>query len=249
MTVIDIRRPLVAAIAFERKARTDHLLTGVAKAELKFAEGEEGTFTGYGAVFGNVDSYGDVIQKGAFKDTLRDIKKTGHWPAMLLQHGMGWGSEDLTPIGVWTDLEEDDKGLKVEGKLADTQRGREVLSLMKMTPRPALTGLSIGYRAKEFVIGTKPNEPARLLKKVDLIEISAVTMPANAQARVSAVKAADMTIRQLEERLTRDADLSSQEAKALLAGGFKALKGVRDAAGSEQDLLKVLTQAAERFRA
>lgn len=197
--------------------------------EVKFAKAEDGTdtgemiFSGYGAVFGNVDSYGDVIQKGAFKDTLREARKSGNWPAMLMQHG-GWGmgADDMTPVGIWTSMEEDDIGLKVEGKLADTPRGIEAYKLMKMTPRPAITGMSIGYYAKEFVLGTKPEEPRRLLKKVELVEVSLVTFPANGKARVQAVKNGIPNIRIAEQAL-RDAGFSQKEAKAILAEGFKAV--------------------------
>jgi HK97 family phage prohead protease len=196
--------------------------------ELKFADSDtkEMTFSGYGAVFGNVDSYGDVIQKGAFRETLREAKKSKQFPAMLLQHG-GWGvtSEDFTPIGIWTDMEEDDVGLRVEGKLADTARGREAYTLLKMTPRPAINGLSIGYRAKEYSLGTKPEEPRRTLKKVDLLEVSLVTFPANPKARVSAVKSIEQLSTLAEaERYLRDAcGLSRAEAVAFVS----RIKGLR----------------------
>lgn len=204
--------------------------------EVKFAGDEAGmTFSGYGAVFDNVDSYGDVIVKGAFRDTLRDARKSGNWPAMLSQHG-GWaiGADDLTPIGIWTNLEEDEKGLMVEGKLADTARGREAYALLKMQPRPAITGLSIGYIAKKFTVGTKPEEPRRKLEKVELMEISLVTWPANSKARVGQVKSGDVTERDVERLLMRDAGFSRSEAQVVINHGFKALKAKRDAGeGSE----------------
>jgi len=201
---------------------TDHLACGLIEIKLAATETEGMVFSGYGAVFGNLDSYGDVIQKGAFAVTLREAKKTGNWPAMLMQHG-GWGmgAEDLTPVGIWTAMEEDDTGLKIEGKLADTARGREVYGLLKMTPRPAITGLSIGYLAKEFSLGTKPDEPRRTLKKVDLMEVSLVTFPANGKARIQAVKNG-LSIRDAERAL-RDAGYSRTEAKAILASGYKSL--------------------------
>lgn len=212
----------------ERKESPDaqHLDCGLI--EVKLAQKEEGAetdemmFSGYGAVFGNKDSYGDVIVKGAFKDSLREAKKSGTWPAMLMQHG-GWGmgADDMTPIGIWTSMEEDDIGLKVEGKLADTARGREAYGLLKMTPRPAIDGMSIGYYAKEFVLGTKPDEPRRTLKKVELVEVSLVTFPANGKARVKDVKS-EPDIRIAEQAL-RDAGFSRTEAKAILASGFKSL--------------------------
>lgn len=184
------------------------------------------TFGGYGAAFDNIDAYGDVIVRGAFKQTIREAKSSKQWPAMLLQHG-GWGmsADDLNPIGIWTDLEEDDVGLRVDGKLADILRGREMYTLMKMTPRPAINGLSIGYYAKEFTLGTKPDEPRRTIKKIELVEISPVTFPANAKARIKDVKAIEQISSLAEaERYLRDAcRLSRQEAVTLVS----RIKGIR----------------------
>lgn len=201
--------------------------------EIKFAGDNTMQFTGYGAVFGNVDAYGDVIAPGAFADTLAAIRKTGQWPSMLSQHG-GWGmsSEDLTPVGIWTDLSEDGIGLKSDGVLADTPRGKELNTLMKMQPRPAIDGLSIGYIAKDFTARSKPEEPRRTLKRVDLIEISLVTFPANGKARVTAVKSLADNERDLEAWLMRDAGLSQREAKVAISHGFKTLLRQRDAAGA-----------------
>jgi HK97 family phage prohead protease len=190
--------------------------------ELKLAQTDsEGmTFEGYGAVFGNVDSYGDVIQPGAFADTLAAAQKSGIWPAMLLQHG-GWGmgAEDMTPIGIWTSMAEDGVGLKVSGKLADTARGREAYALLKMEPRPAITGLSIGYIAKEWAQRSKPEEPRRTLKKVDLMEVSLVTFPANGKARISAVKSVDeiASLADAEAFLREVGGLSKSQAVAFIA--------------------------------
>lgn len=210
------------------------------KFDVKLAEDDsaEMTFAGYGAVFGNVDSYGDVIQKGAFKETLREARRANVWPAMLSQHGSFLGGDEMQPIGIWTALEEDDTGLKVEGKLADTPRGREAYTLLKMKPRPAITGLSIGYRAKEWTMGTKPEEPRRTLKKVDLLEVSLVTFPANGRARVNAVKSG-LTKRDAERSL-REAGFSRDEAKAIAARGFDGLD--QREAGPE------LNELAEHFR-
>lgn len=166
-----------------------HRQFGLRELKLAGADSDKMTFTGYGAVFNNVDYYGDMIEPGAFADALADVKKSGFWPPMLLQHG-DWdtGAENLSPIGLWTELSENDIGLKVAGKLADTPRGRESYALLKMTPRPAISGLSIGYVPKEWEPRSKPEEPRRRLKKVDLIEVSLVTFPANPEARVVDVK-------------------------------------------------------------
>lgn len=192
--------------------------------EVKFADASSpGAFEGYGAVFGNVDAYGDVIQKGAFKETLRDWNKSKKLPPMLVQHG-GWMMTDMDalPIGMWEGMSEDDTGLYVKGRLInlDTERGKTIHGAMK---EGALDGMSIGYRAKEFSLGTKPDEPRRTLKKIDLMEVSVVTFPANGKARVSSVKGASFikTIREFEDFL-RDAGFSNAQAKAIASRGFKS---------------------------
>ena len=215
---------------------TRHLNCGLV--ELKFAApdapaADAMSFEGYGAVFGNVDSYGDVIEPGAFAAFLSDMKSGKQdWPTMLLQHGgYGMTSEDMTPIGVWTDLAEDGHGLKVAGKLAATPRGQEIYALMKMQPRPAIDGLSIGYIAKEWEPRSKPDDPRRRLKRIDLVEISPVTFPANGKARVGQVKSG-LSIRTAENAL-RDAGYSRTEAKAIVAGGYKSIPP-RDADGLDE---------------
>lgn len=193
--------------------------------ELKLSPAESGvdsmTFTGYGAAFNNVDAYGDVIVPGAFAQFIADAKSGRQpWPAMLSQHG-GWGvgADDVTPVGVWKDLAEDGVGLKVEGKLADTPRGRELHTLLKMEPRPAIDGLSIGYIPKEWEPRSKPEDPRRKLKRIDLIEISPVTFPANRLARVASVKSVDelVTLADIEDYLREAGGFSRGEAKGLIA--------------------------------
>jgi uncharacterized protein len=215
--------------------------------EIKATGDDQMTFTGYGAVFGNVDSYGDVIQAGAFGETLRAAKTSGQWPAMLSQHGgMLGGADDMMPIGVWTDMAEDGRGLWVEGKLAPTTRGREAYELLRMKPRPALNGLSIGFVAKEYTVGTKPKEPRRTLKNIDLMEVSIVTMPANPKARVTGVKAEnnDLTLREFEAFLRDEGGFSHAAAKVIAARGYKAfLPDLRDEDG-EGELVKLVRKAA-----
>lgn len=175
-------------------------------AELKAAE--QGVIEGYGAVFGTVDSYNDVVAKGAFDASLAESAKSGIQPAMLWQHDPG------EPIGVWTSLKEDAKGLLVKGQLADTQRGRDALTLLKMG---ALTGLSIGYSTVSYQYDEKTD--IRTLTEVKLWEVSPVTFPANSDARVSRVKSADLSVNEFEEIL-RDVGFSRQEAKRIAASGF-----------------------------
>lgn len=215
--------------------------------EVKFAAGATGMrFEGYGAYFGNTDSYGDVIAKGAFSQTLKDAKKSGVYPAMLLQHGNWLGGDDNMPVGVWDKMSEDDKGLVVEGVLADTQRGKDAYTLLKMEPRPAITGLSIGFRVKEMVLGTKPKEPRRTLTAVELFEVSLVTFPANDKARVTGVKS--FNARDLEAALRSELKLSQGDAVSAIALMKKHLRegGLDDQDGREGTDLKAI---AERIRA
>lgn len=199
------------------------------------------TFSGYGAAFGNIDSYGDVIQKGAFSAYLSDVKSGKQdWPSMLTQHG-GWAvsANDLTPVGVYTDLKEDETGLKTSGNLAPTPRGMEIHALMKMQPRPAISGLSIGYFAREFEFGGKKDSYNRLLKRVDLVEISIVTFPANGKARISDVKSIrEMTDYEFEQALRDVLGMSQKEAKTVISRGFRALRADDDACSDEIKQMK-----------
>jgi HK97 family phage prohead protease len=173
------------------------------------ANGETGTFEGYGSVFSITDRGGDIVAPGAFADTLAAAKTAGRLPALLWQH------RQAEPIGVYTSMEEDSIGLKVAGKLAlKTARGAEAYELMKMG---AITGLSIGYKVRDDswdrVTGV------RTIKKADLFELSLVTIPMNDASRVSAVK----TIEELDslseiERHLRDAcGMSKSEATAMVS--------------------------------
>jgi hypothetical protein len=206
--------------------------------EVRFAPDEvtpKGEFAGYGAVFGNVDSYGDVIAPGAFQETLKGWEARGKLPPMLLQHGgMGMSDGDGLPVGKWIRMREDDRGLQVEGRLInlDTERGKSIYGALR---EGVLDGLSIGFRTKEFALRTKPEEPRRTLKAVDLVEVSIVTFPANREARVAAVKSAASitTIREFEGFLRDVGGFSKEEAKALAAGGFRAMAERRDAGSGE----------------
>lgn len=212
-------------------------------------DSKTGMFSGYGAVFGNTDSYGDVIEKGAFRDTLREWEQRGKLPPMLLQHGggmFGGAADDMLPIGKWLSMEENSKGLKVEGQLfaMATERGQYIYEGLKSG---VLDGLSIGFRVKKYTRGTKPSEPARRLEAIDLMEVSVVTFPANGKARVSGVKASERikTIRDFEDFLRDAGGFSNAAARAIASGGFKAADP-RDEDGA--DLMAALRRNIETLR-
>jgi HK97 family phage prohead protease len=146
--------------------------------EFKFtmAEGdaEPGSFTGYGSVFDVVDSYGDAVQKGAFKKTLREKKK---FPLL-------WSHDSyLVPIGIITG-EEDEQGLKVAGSLnLDIELARDVRSAMK---QGSVNGLSIGYNVVKKDINNETG--VRTIKEINLWEISACVFQACPGAVVAEIK-------------------------------------------------------------
>lgn len=224
--------------------------------EIKLAsedfDAKTGEFAGYGAVFGNIDSYGDVIAKGAFKGTLREWEERGKLPPMLLQHGgggFGGSADDMLPVGQWLEMEENAKGLKVKGKLfaLGTERGQYIYEGMKTG---VLDGLSIGFRTKKFTMGTKPNEARRTLEEIDLMEVSIVTFPANGKARVSAVKSFDARFwRGLEADLKADPKLNLSSAQAVSAVAILK-KHLREEGEATPDLSREADEKAlaETFR-
>lgn len=264
----------------------------VAATEFKFTDdAQPGVFEGYGAVFGNTDTHGDVIRPGAFADSLAEHKANGTMPALFVEHS-GFKGGDPLPVGTWTDIAEDGDGLRAKGRISalDTDHGRRIRSLMQ---DGALRGLSIAYHvpAGGAVMGKRAGEPRRTLVKVDLHAIDIVRDPSNALARIAAVKSAmkvvdhdkaiaalvaairlhratmggsdaptaaeraqmlthlqdahtamtgqpfagasgqksmPATIREFEDWLREQFDLSNSKARALAERGFKAAQGPRD---------------------
>lgn len=130
---------------------------------------------GYASLFGQRDQGGDTVQAGAYGASLKALAAAGRRVKMLWQHDPG------QPIGVWEDVREDAKGLYVKGRiLTEVERGREAAALLAAG---AIDGLSIGYRTLRAERDAKGQ---RLLAEVELWEVSLVTFPMLAEARVSA---------------------------------------------------------------
>lgn len=152
------------------------------------SETSKGLISGYASVFGVLDEQGDRVIHGAFKNSLSQLKEKNRWPKMLWQHN------PQEPIGQWTKIIEDEKGLYVEGSLLlDIQRGREAYALLKEN---VIDGLSIGYRVLEAHKSEVSNE--RLLTQVDLLEVSLVTFAANEKAIITNVKASQTLTHRLD---------------------------------------------------
>lgn len=146
---------------------------------------DSGEFSGYAAVFGNRDNGDDIIENGAFSKTIREdfdrIK-------ILSQH-----NDCELPIGKPLELREDEKGLYIRGKISDTQKGRDIQTLLK---DGVLNELSIGYDAITFDFDSE--EGVRHLKEIRLWEVSIVTWAMNDQAKIDEVKSLTESLKEVK---------------------------------------------------
>lgn len=179
---------------------------------------DTGEFEGYGSVFGVEDSYGDVVVRGAFSASLERWAAKGRLPALLWQHNMS------EPIGVYTEMREDDTGLYVKGRLlidADPLAKR-AHGHMKAG---SLSGLSIGYMLDDYEYDKEKG--IWILKAIDLWEVSLVTFPANDEARISDVKSllerGETPPPSKVEKALREVGFSGTQAKAFMAKGYSAI--------------------------
>lgn len=229
---------------YEKRDDELEIRRAVSSIEIKSVS-ETGEIEGYGSVFGNEDSYGDTVVKGAFEETLIFHKSEKTMPAMLYQH------DASEPVGVWTEMFEDDEGLVCKGQLLlETQRGKEVHAMLTAG---AIRGLSIGFVAKEWLRTDDEDDYwKRTVTKIDLWEVSVVTFPANRSAIITDVKdggnrRAIKTTRDLERAL-RDAGYSRQEATAAIAVVKRSMTDERDARAANDQLLTAINSAATKIQ-
>lgn len=128
-------------------------------------------FAGYAALFDREDRGGDIIRRGAFERAIRWWR--GRKVPLLWQH------RPDRPIGVIDSLTEDERGLRVIGRVR-ADAGDEAARLLK---GGQVNGLSFGYR-----VARADGKSPRVLKDLDLIEVSLVTFPMQPGARVHAVE-------------------------------------------------------------
>ena len=209
------------------------------KKDLSFeikAVSDDGLFSGYASVFDNVDSYGDIVRKGAFVESISEWEAKGKMPPIL------WNHDPSDPIGVYTKMQEDEKGLYVEGQLLidDVPRAKQTHALMKAG---VIDGLSIGYRVKEYLYNV--DEEVTDLIKLSLREVSIVTFPANPETRIEAVKsrldAGELPTLPEFEKFLREAGFSKSQATAIAGHGLrKLLSDSAPEAKSIQNALNIL---------
>lgn len=207
--------------------------------DVKFV-GNSGVFEGYASVFDETDSVRDRVAAGAFAQSLTRYRSENRFPPLLWQH------DSKEPIGAWRLMREDAHGLFVRGELfvADIPRAKQAYKLLR---EGVVTGLSIGYRAVQSHYDSAAK--ARVLTEVDLHEVSLVTFPALASARISAVKAAleagQMPDVRAFEHFLRDAGFSRRQAKSIVAGGYKqsgSCDAALDETEAEIDMISALTE-------
>lgn len=190
------------------------VFVGLDNFEVKSGEdGKGNTIVGYGSTWGNADLVGDIIAPRAFSKSLASGRKVK----------MLWMHDWKEPIGVWTSISEDEKGLRVEGKLSDTVKGNEIKALLK---DGAIDGLSVSFRINDY----EYQGDNRVIKEATLHEISVVSIPCNEQALVEEIKSLEELREKDIEKALRDAfAFSRKEAKAFMSAGFAELKSLRDA--------------------
>ena len=198
--------------------------------ELENYDEEEGVFSGYGAVFSNIDSGGDIIEPGAFTKTIAE----GVGRVKILSGH----NEALLPIGIPVELREDAKGLYIRGKISDTALGRDVKTLIK---DGVLCELSIGYDPIQFEYDA---EGIRHLREVKLWEISVVTWAMNDQAIITGYKADDTAARMKAEAFEVASDIKA--GRKISAARLKSLEDACTAMKSATKVLdKIISEARD----
>ncbi len=200
---------------------------------------EDGFFSGYLAVFNNIDSHGDVIRKGAFLKTIEEWNSKGKYPAIF------WNHDPDEPIGVFTLMREDEKGLYVEGRLliSDIVRAKSTYALMKVK---AIDGMSIGYITIQAT--HDPQTMIRELLELELVEGSIVAFPSNPNSLISSVKSKlqDGELPSLPEfeKFLRESGFSKTQATVIASKGLRHLlsesEGENEKAKSISNALNIL---------
>lgn len=189
--------------------------------ELKFDD-ETRSVTGYGSVWDRVDSYGDTVEKGAFTKSIDGMTSL----PMLYQH------DSSQVIGKWVSLEEDDHGLLVKGEFTPGHSlASDVYASLK---HGSIDGLSIGFK----ITDSEEKDDGRILRGIDLKEISVVTFPAETAARIGEVKFDEIkTIRDIED-FARSQGLSRNNAKRLVAEFRNVFQREAEAKQAENEALR-----------
>lgn len=169
--------------------------------ELKREEGKT-YIEGYAAVYGNVDSYSDIITKGAFDKFLSDAQKKSR-VRFCAQH------DRADVLGVIEEIKSDEHGLFIRARISNTTLGKDYATLIE---DGAVNEMSIGYKTinREY-----RDDGVRVLTEVELIEVSIVTVAANPLAKVTTIeKKEETSAKKLEEMNTQELQIEFEKAEA-----------------------------------
>ena len=182
--------------------------------DLEIKSEASGRIVGYGSVFGNVDSHREIVAAGAFTKSIQQHQSQKSMPLML------WMHKTDRPIGRWTSMAQDNHGLLVEGQLnLKTEAGKEAFEHLSGGD---LDGLSIGFRVPDG--GSHyAGDGVTLLKELELVEVSIVSLPSNAASRVTSIKSLSSKTELVD--LLREAGLAKLAAQKVASGGWPALSG------------------------
>lgn len=154
----------------------DRKLYLLSKAEVT----EAGELTGYANVKGNIDRAGEVVADGAYR-SLDHLVKDGFG---AIGHDC-WG----LPIATIEEAREDEVGLYFRMAFHSTEDAQEARKVcQERIARGKSVGISIGYRVLEDAMETRDGKQVRVLKAIEVHEISIVTIPANPLAMAGGVK-------------------------------------------------------------
>lgn len=216
--------------------------------KVQAAQDEKRTFAGHGSVFDDPHptsswalppDFMDIVRPGAFKKALAEHKRIGTLPALLFDHDVGH------LIGVYNAVAEDEDGLSVEGKIAQSARAETGEDIYELVSMGALTGLSIRFIPVRFKVDEKSK--TRELIELTLPEISLTPFPGQAKARVEDVKSAQPAhLKRIVEEALRDAGHSREESKAIISA--IASPALRDAAAAPEEQA-FIRSIRNRFRA
>ena len=213
----------------------EHKLFSLEAAEVKFSADKPGFFAGYASKFHGVDAFGDTVIPGAYAKTLEGRTR----PVQMRWNHRG------PVIGKFTTIKEDGVGLYVEGELTP---GHSVAEDARASMKHgAVTGLSIGYRIPEG--GSEKSEHGgRLLKQIDLVEISVVESPADVNAQISSVKSAIEDSGSLKdiEAILRDAGGFSRADACALVARVKSMQ--QSDSDAEDDVLAALAFTFAKYK-
>lgn len=207
----------------------------LAFSEFKLADSDTGTFEGYASRFGTIDSYGDTIDKGAYAETIPEFLERGF---------LGWGHDWTNPVGFFTSAEEKRDGLYVKGQFhSDAQAQVYRQRVKERSEAGKFMGMSIGFTPMDYEFREQDGQQIRALKRINLHEVSLVTVPAEHNSQVTGVKVANTTVVDALASIPRESMAETFRTFPLKDASEAELRALLEAI-EESQLTQLLAQGA-----